>query len=101
MGEPESKPTDVRPGPVRVNGEDARKALLAEVFRSRSRAAQLEREPPGGATQLTLLRARSATLDALENYSAALRLRGWPTPSSMAREIHLLRSLCGRPRPER
>jgi hypothetical protein len=31
----------------------------------------------------------------LENYSAALRLRGWPTPPKMVRETQLLRSLCG------
>lgn len=90
-------------GPAGANGERARQVLLAEVYRTRSRAAHLERmthEVPThqsrAATPQMLLQGRLDYLNALENYRAALRLRGWPTPSSMTREIHLLRSLCGR-----
>lgn len=103
MGQHASKPTDRTPGPAGADGEKARQALLAEVYRTRSRAAQLERETQEvatnhqtrGARPQILLRARLDTLEALENYRAALSLRGWPTPSRMALEIHLLRSLAG------
>jgi hypothetical protein len=85
-----------------VDGEQTRQALLAEISRSKGRAAQLEGEAQQsvsphsrGATAQTLFRARRDTLTALENYSAALRLRGWPTPPKMVREIQLLRSLLG------
>ena len=85
-----------------VDGERTRQALLAEISRCRSRAAHLEGElqqsvspySRGAAAQM-LFRARRDTLDALESYSTALRLRGWPTPPKMLREIQLLRSLLG------
>jgi hypothetical protein len=99
---PESQPRVRTSEPVSLDGEKTRQALLAEVYRTRSRAAQLERDAQGsvthqsrGGTAQTLLRARWDTLEALENYSAALRLRGWPTPLKMVHEIQLLRSLCG------
>jgi hypothetical protein len=89
-------------GPVRVDGEETRQALLAEISRRKSRAAQLEAEmqqsvspQSRGATAQTVFRARRDTLRALENYSEALRLRGWPTPPKMVNEIQLLRSLLG------
>lgn len=101
--QPVSKPTGrTSSGPAWVDGERTRQALLAEVFRSKSRTAQLERGTQAGTTHQTpraLLRARRDTLEALENYSTALGLRGWPTPPKMAREIQLLRSLCGIRRP--
>jgi hypothetical protein len=97
--QPPSQPTNRTPEPLRVDGEKTRQALLAEVYRTKGRMAQLERETQGhqtrGATAQALLRARVETLEALENYSAALRLRGWPTPPKMVRETQLLRSLCG------
>ena len=102
VGQHASEPTGRTPGPAGANGERARQALLAEVYRTRSRAAQLERETQKVATHQTrratpqtLLRARLDTLEALENYRAALSLCGWPIPSRMALEIHLLRSLAG------
>jgi hypothetical protein len=99
VGQLAPEPTDRAPRPVRANDEKTRQALLAEVYRSRSRAAQLERDGQGGATPKTLLAARLAALRALEDYSAALRLRGWPTPRKLAREMQLLRCLCGIRRP--
>jgi hypothetical protein len=85
-----------------VDGEQIRQAMLAEIARRKSRAAQLEREmqqsvspQSRGATAQTVFRARRDTLKALENYSEALRLRGWPTPPKMVNEIRLLRSLLG------
>jgi hypothetical protein len=102
VGEPESRPADRSPELVRADDESTRRALLAEVYRSKDRVAQIEREMPlgkgrrdRGPTAQVLLEARRNALQALENYSAALRLRGWPTPTKMVREIHLLRSLCG------
>lgn len=98
VGQPVYESTDRTPGSVRADSEWARQVMLAEVFRRRSRAAELERETQDKTSPLTLLRARQDILEALENYSAALRLRGWPTPTKMTREIHLLRSLLGRAR---
>jgi hypothetical protein len=85
--------------PTRAPGwvdQKALEALLAEVNRCRSGVAGLEKEAQDGATALTLLRARRAALDALESYSAALTLRGWPTPRKIVLDIHLLRSLSNR-----
>jgi hypothetical protein len=103
VGQPESRPTD-RSEQVRADNEDTPRALLAEVYRSKSRTAQIARDTPRVRSRLErsradqrVLRAREDTLEALENYSAALRLRGWPTPTKMGREIRLLRSLCGEP----
>jgi len=95
----ESAPTDRTPGPVSANDEETRQALLTQISRSQSRMALLASSAPGNATPQTLLAARRATLRALENYSAALSVHGWPTPRRMVRDIQLLRRLCGITRP--
>ena len=97
MGGPGSGPAERAPetGPPEV-GESLR-SLLLEVHRAR--AAQVEEQAGRGATAQTLLPVRRATLEALENYNVALRLRGWPTPPQMRLDIQLLRSLCGVTRP--
>src|SRR5215212_2092929 len=99
VAQPASAPTPGTPGRIWRNDESTRQALLAEVHRTRSRAAQLEKEAAAGATSVPLLRARRAALQALENYSAALSLHGWPTPRRMVCDIQLLRSLCASRRP--
>jgi hypothetical protein len=83
VGQSSSASAEGAPRPVSANHEKTRQSLLAEVHRTRSRAAQLEREAAAGATSVPLLRARRAALEALENYSAALGLGGWPTPRRM------------------
>lgn len=100
--QPSSKSPEHPGRPLWVDGENRRRALLAEIARRRSRAAQLESEAQQsvspqsrGATAQALVRARRDTLKALEDYSDTLCLRGWPTPPKMVREIHMLRSLCG------
>ena len=84
-----------------VSANDAKtlQGLLAEVNRTRSRVVQLEREAQAGTARQTLPAARRATLQALENYTAALQRLGWPIPPKMAGEIKLLRVLCGIRRP--
>lgn len=67
--------------------------LLSEVLRTRK--IQSQRQGQRGVTAQALLTTRRAALRALEDYTAALRRRGWPTPPQMARDIQLLRALCG------
>jgi|tagenome__1003787_1003787.scaffolds.fasta_scaffold17183349_1 hypothetical protein len=91
MWQPE--PTEGRPPARGLADHRALQALLEEVSRSRRRAAQLANEASGGVTPLDLLAARRTALRALEDYSAALSLRGWPTPPKLVREMQLLRTL--------
>jgi hypothetical protein len=106
VSEPVSRSPERPARPLWLDGKDTRLALLAEIDRRRSRAAQLEGDTQQsvspqsrGATAQVLFRARRETLKALEDYSNALSLRGWPTPPKMVREIQLLRSLLGITRP--
>lgn len=74
-------------------GGSSLRELLLEVHRTR--AAHLHGQGERGATHQSLAPVRRAALEALENYSAALREQGWPTPNQMTLDIQLLRALCG------
>jgi hypothetical protein len=86
VGEPDGTDTS-RPDPDDLPG------LLAEVRRTRT--AQHETQQLVGASALSMVPARRASLAALEAYAGALDRRGWPVPPKMRRDLQLLRSLCG------
>jgi len=91
MGGPGSGPMEQSSGRGPEDGSSLR-ALLMEVHRTR--AAHVEGQGERGATVQSLIPVRRAALKALENYSAALDERGWPTPAHMKLDIQLLRALC-------
>lgn len=89
--------TGQSPGRASAGGGSSLRLLLLEVHRTR--AEHVERQSERGATLQTLLPVRRAALEALENYSAALNERGWPSTAQMRLDIQLLRALCGVQRP--
>jgi hypothetical protein len=84
-------PPEHPPGHLGVPAADLQ-ALLLLVVRAR-READLQRRP--GSTPDRVVSARWGLLDALINYTEALKQRGLPVPRVMGGEITLLRGLCG------
>ncbi|RYP84430.1 hypothetical protein EKO23_15510 [Nocardioides guangzhouensis] len=84
---------DPVPENIELRGQDEFPALLAEVRRTRAAQHEAQRLVPGRADYL--LKARKASLNALEAYASALDRHGWPLPPKMRLEIQLLRALCG------
>jgi hypothetical protein len=81
--------------PVRQDRVRALAPLLDEVVAAR----HLEREQQArrGITAMEVARLRRQTLDALEDYSAALDTLAWPVPRAVLQEMRLYRSLLGSP----
>jgi len=67
--------------------------LLAAVLRTRAAQKQI-RETPGRHVD-SLAAARRACLQAVEDYTAALRSRCLPVPYQLHMELALLRTVCG------
>jgi hypothetical protein len=72
-------------------GEDLH-ALFDEVIRTRGR--QRQEQARRGASNASMLPAREASLQALQDYIDALDVRGWPVPPKMRLDLNLLRAIC-------
>jgi hypothetical protein len=94
MTEPPGAPEPV----ATLSGTRSLQALQAELFRARS--AQRATQGGKGADPEAMAVARWATLQALEDYAAALESRSWPVPRRIHQDIQLHRALC-RHRPSR
>jgi hypothetical protein len=71
------------------------RVLLDNIGHARAVAHAMSRRhrPPAA----ELLKARKKHLAALEQYAAEVERRGWPLPTKVRIDMHLLRSLCGLP----
>ena len=91
VGDPPLGDADSYP---RMERQAQLKVLLDEVVRTR--AVQHQEQSQRGSSAFSILPARRAALNALEEYAEALEQFGWPLPPKMRVELHLLRAMCGR-----